>query len=356
MEKKRLIGLDVFRVLAALMIFFFHSRTGMEFGYGVIQPFFRMGAIFMTGFFMMSGFCLYMSYHQKNLMKLSDMVPFYIKRFIGIMPLYYVVALLFIIFLGKETVFENIILAPMEILGLQATMRPMFVLSHNIGTWFISCLVILYLLYPFMQEVVNQITLKAKIVLMCLAAFVLMWVAIIIWKFKMEDIYTNPFFRGLEFFIGVVLASCKEELEKMKFFRGFMQWKMFVLEFVILVAAVMFAVEKDFAVGNYMTYDIICLPIFTLMLFTLSGVESSALEKSKLLRYMSDASYAFFLAQYFTWELSRMVMRYFNWYHNLGNILMSLSICIVITIILHEGVEKPLKKICMSMYNKWSKQ
>ena len=207
-----------------------------------------------------------------------------------------------------------------------------------------------------MQEVVNQITLKTRIILMGLAGFVLMWTAVVIWKFKIEDIYTNPFFRGLEFFIGVLLAASKEELEQMEFFRFFMKWKVFVLEFILLVMAVMTAVKMDFAVGNYMTYDIICLPIFMLMIFTLSGVKSGLLEKSKLLRYMSDASYAFFLAQYFTWEPTRAIMKCFNWYHNLGNILLSLSICVIITILLHEVVEKPLKKICMSIYGTWNEK
>jgi len=354
MDKKRLIGLDVFRVLAAIMIFMFHARTGMNYYFGALHSFFRMGAVFMTGFFILSGFCLYTSNQKKDLMKLDDMTSFYIKRFISIMPLYYVAALLYTVLVGRETVWENIVLAPMQILGLQATMRPMFSLSHHSGTWFISALVILYLLYPFMQEMVKQISLKAQIILLCISSFSLMWVAIVIWKFKMVDIYTNPFYRGLEFFIGVLLAASKEELGKMKFFRFFMQWKIFWIELIILIVSVHVAVEEDFAVGNYMTYDMFCLPIFMLMIFTLSGVQSVTLEKSKILRYMSDASYAFFLAQLFIWVPLGKLVKYLKLEHyHVEKVLVGLVLCMVVAVVLHEGVEKPLKKLCMSMYNKF---
>ena len=352
MKKRRLVGLDVFRIVAAIMIYLFHSRNTMGYYYGELHLFTRMGAIFMTGFFLLSGFSLYYNNQSRNLMQLSDMKVFYLKRLVGIMPVYYVVALIYIVTLGNESVLENIVLAPMEILGLQSTISALFRLSHNHGTWFISCLVIFYLLYPFMQEVVKQLSLKAKLLLMALACFILYWVAIVVWKFKLSDIYTNPFFRGLEFFIGILLASCKEELEKIKFLRFFMQWRWYIFELIILIVSVTYAVEMDFAVGNYMTYDMICLPIFMMMIFTLSGVSSERLEKSKVLQYMSNISYVFFLAQFFAFEISWLVIKGFNWWHNLGNIWLSIVICIVVAILLHEFVEKPLKKICTLWINK----
>lgn len=346
MGKKRLVGLDVFRIVAAIMIYLFHSRNAMNYYYGRIHVFTSMGAIFMTGFFMLSGFALYYSNCEKNLMQLSDMKLFYAKRFAGIMPVYYVVALIYVFTLGSESFFENLVLAPIEFLGLQSTIRLLFTLSHNSGTWFISCLVIFYLLYPFMQELIKQLSLKTKLILMALAGFILYWIAIVIWKFKLPDIYTNPFFRGLEFFIGVLLASMKEELEKIKPLRFFQHWVWFPLELFVLIVAVTYAVEADFAVGSHMTYDMICLPIFVMMLFTLSGVSSGILEKSKILQYMSNISYVFFFAQFFAFDISWRIIKGFDWWHNTGNILMSFTICTVIAVLLHELVEKPLKKVC----------
>ena len=53
----RLIGLDLFRIFAVLVIFFFHTgHIGCS--YGLLRGFIGQGAIFMTAFFMLSGFAL----------------------------------------------------------------------------------------------------------------------------------------------------------------------------------------------------------------------------------------------------------------------------------------------------------
>ena len=56
MNSRRMYGLDLFRVLAALVVFMYHN--GWK-NYGIFNAFFSMGAIFMTAFFMMSGFTLF---------------------------------------------------------------------------------------------------------------------------------------------------------------------------------------------------------------------------------------------------------------------------------------------------------
>lgn len=58
MKKERLIGLDVLRILSALVIFAFHSISHIGANYGQLNGFFSMGAIFMTAFFMLSGLSL----------------------------------------------------------------------------------------------------------------------------------------------------------------------------------------------------------------------------------------------------------------------------------------------------------
>ncbi|MBR2402297.1 MAG: acyltransferase [Lachnospiraceae bacterium] len=345
MERKRLIGLDVFRILSALMVYLFHTFVHMRYYYGALHSFIRMGAVFMTAFFMLSGFSLYISNRQNNLMQLDEMKQFYLKRFMGVMPVYYVVAILYIIFLGKESLLDNLVLAPVEVMGLQATLGELFPYSHNTGTWFISCLVIFYLLYPFMQEVLKQLSFRAKMTLILLCYFILAWFAIVVWKLKLEYIYTNPFFRGIEFLSGAVLAAGIEELQKIKFCQWFMKWRIFLAEMLILILVVTAAVELDFAVGNYMTYDMFCFPIFIIILFTLSGVESKRLASSKLLRYLSSISYVFFLAQFFTWDLSGWIIKSFAVDNNYLKMGISFGICMLFTILLHEFVEKPIRRL-----------
>lgn len=54
----RLIGIDILRILSALVVFFFHARVHLHCSFGVLSGFVEMGAIFMTAFFMLSGFVL----------------------------------------------------------------------------------------------------------------------------------------------------------------------------------------------------------------------------------------------------------------------------------------------------------
>lgn len=56
-QKTKLIGLDLFRISAALFVFLFHTGH-INCSYGILQKFISMGAIFMTGFFYAFWFCV----------------------------------------------------------------------------------------------------------------------------------------------------------------------------------------------------------------------------------------------------------------------------------------------------------
>lgn len=162
-EKQRLIGLDIFRVVSAAMILMFHSAIHVECYYGVFHPFVMMGAVFMTAFFILSGFSLYYGYQEKTFSNISCIWQFYKKRAIGILPVYYVVAILYILFLGEESVIQNIALAPIEMLGIQTVFSSLFEYTHNGGTWFISCILFCYLVFPFIQMCMKQLKTKRKL-------------------------------------------------------------------------------------------------------------------------------------------------------------------------------------------------
>lgn len=115
---KRVVGLDVLRILSMLIVFLFHSKLNYNCNYGIFNDFIGMGAIFMTLFFILSGFSLFMTYNKENVIEILGLKRFYIKRFISIIPMYYFMAILFVIFLGRETFIDNIRIAPIEIWGL----------------------------------------------------------------------------------------------------------------------------------------------------------------------------------------------------------------------------------------------
>lgn len=343
----RIAGLDVFRVLAVLVVLMFHTKINHGCDFGVVDSFARMGAIFMTGFFMMSGYVLFANYSSKKIIELPNLREFYLKRIIGIVPLYLFVSIVYMLFWGDENLKQNLVLFPIETFGLQSYFTSLFDVSHNSGTWFISCLFFCYLLFPLMQEVAKQISNKAKIITIIFCAAVILWAPVIVHTFNTAGIYESPFFRALEFFIGVLLCARKPDYSTgfaKKCFAALSSLWAFVVELGILFSLVTLADSKNIAVGNYMIYNVFALPIFMVMIITLSSVKSDVLSKSKVLNYGAKISYAFFLAQTFNTEIENFIFAKLNIESNGLKILIPFIVCGVLAAAMHHLVEKPCGK------------
>ena len=340
--KQRAAGLDLFRVTAAVMVLLFHCNIHHGNDFGALTGFVSMGAVFMTAFFMLSGYVLFLTYKDKSLVQAPALKNFYLKRVFGIFPLYLIVAALYVVTLGSESLFQNLVLLPIEVLGLQSVFSTLFPVSHNGGTWFISCLLFAYLAFPLMQEVVKQMTTRTKWVALAICTAVLFWSPLVVHTFKTDSIYSNPFFRGLEFFIGVLLCSLPIRAGIAKLLAT---WKALLVEVLLLVAGVSIAVRLNIFVGNYMLYDWIVIPLFACMILTLAGLKSPRLHNSAVLRYASAASYAFFLAQTFNTEIENWLFAACGIQNNVLQIAVSVALCAIIAVALHELVEKPCAKM-----------
>ena len=338
----RAVGLDLFRVVAAVMVLLFHCNIHHDNSFGLLTGFVSMGAVFMTAFFMLSGYVLFLTYKDKSLVQAPALKNFYLKRIFGIFPLYLVVAALYVVTLGQESVFQNLVLLPIEVLGLQSVFSTLFPVSHNDGTWFISCLLLAYLAFPLMQEAVKQMSTRTKWMALAICTAVLLWSPLVVHTFKTDSIYSNPFFRGLEFFIGVLLCSLPIRAGIAKVLAT---WKALIVEVFLLVAGVSIAVRLNVFVGNYMLYDWIVLPLFACMILTLAGIKSPRLQGSAVLRYASAASYAFFLAQVFNTQIENWLFSLCGIQNNALQIAVSVALCAVIAIALHELVEKPCARM-----------
>ena len=60
--KKKYVGLDILRVISALTICMFHTTIHLGCDYSFLQGLSIMGAVFMTAFFMLSGFSLFVNW------------------------------------------------------------------------------------------------------------------------------------------------------------------------------------------------------------------------------------------------------------------------------------------------------
>lgn len=59
--KRRYVGLDVLRIVSALVVCMFHTTIHLGCDYGILQGLSKSGAVFMTAFFMLSGFTLFVN-------------------------------------------------------------------------------------------------------------------------------------------------------------------------------------------------------------------------------------------------------------------------------------------------------
>lgn len=355
--KKRYIGLDIFRVIAIIAICAFHTTIHLGANYGPLQSMSRMGAVFMTAFFMLSGYSLFINYSSKNIIQLQNLKLFFLKRITGIIPMYYISALFFILLhyygetykileLGEYSILNELILFPVEILGIQSNFHSIFRYSHNSGTWFISCILICYLVYPLLQEVAKQISNKTKIKFIFLLIFILFYAPFVQLKFQTVTIYANPFFRILEFSIGVILASMKPKFDEIDFIRKYIyNIGSIILINILMIVGVSIAVHLNIYVSNYMLYSLICLSCFIVMLIGFSGIESNVLSKSKIIQYCSKIGYVFFLAQLYSNAICKTLIVKLNITNNLLIILFGWTVCIIISVMSYEIFEKPIKKI-----------
>ena len=347
--KRRMIGLDLFRIVAVLFVFLFHSNMHFGCDYGFLNSFVKEGAIFMTAFFLLSGFSLYYTWNDRELLKIGNVKSFLIKRAASILPLYYAIYVLYlIVYPDKQTVLENILLAPIEILGIQSTFTSLFNFTNNGGTWFISCLLICYLIYPYIQEILKQVTIKTKIIIVVIAVFILIYAPFIQTYFKTGSIYADPFYRLLEFVIGVILCSIMETIKDWKYSHILFSWYTVIIEFVTLVIGVMIAQGMGIPKNIYMQFNFVALPLFILQLISMSNLTIRLLKSNgiieKTILFFSSISYAFFLAQFFTWDLSFIIIDFIGMDSNLLRIFVSFSVCLLISTVLHKLIEKPVKQ------------
>lgn len=310
-----------------------------------------MCAVFMTLFFILSGYSLYISNSGKPFSSGEFLKEYFKKRFISIIPMYYIVGLIYVIteFVKSPggTLLQTVVLFPVELLGIQSVFDSLFSLTHNGGTWFISCILICYLIYPAIQEFVIRMHNKTKIFIMLAMVFVLLYAPIVVWYFDLNSIYSNPFFRLLEFSIGVLIASMKPSLDKMKFVKKYLyNWKSIFIISVLMITGVTIAVNLDIAVGNYMLYSWICLPCFLALIVALSGVSFEKMNDKcrKMLLSLSEMTYCLFLAQLFSNKISNAIIHRYSISNNCMFIFIGWSVCILITVPLYLGVEKRIKR------------
>ncbi len=339
-KPSRIVGLDILRISLAILIYMFHSWMHFGCSYSYLNDFVSVGAIAMTGFFLLSGYALRLVYGNQNLLEKHNLGRFYFKRILSLIPLYYVFGIAYVIVRGNESLVENVVLLPIEALGLQSTFSSLFAVSHNSGTWFISCILLSYLAYPFLQTVCKELNASSKVILLLLLMSLDVWSSVVSHRFDTALTYDNPFYRMLEFTSGLLVADINLTYDN-KLLKVIRSWGVTVISIVALIVGVSLMYHYTMQ-SDYMRYNIIVLPCFVLLLFSLGKQKKSFFENSKVLRYLGKISYAFFLVQMFAWMIGDWAIDVIGLDNNMIRIMITFTYCLLASIISYELVQKPI--------------
>ena len=373
-KAKRLYSIDVFRVVCALFIFLFHARgaKGIEMNFGILQYFVSYGTLFMTAFFMLSGFSLHYVNCEREAAKESaentaaekskdggegasgPIALFYLKRLAGIYPLYAFTALAAILLFNELPLSRNIMLIPLEATLLQSIYPKSFYVSHFGGTWFVSCVFICYLIFPFAKNLVRRNSAKANAVILGFLWFFSAYQFILLHFYDFIDdftvVYNNPMVRFLEFFAGMLAADFFERDKDKPISKK--AWLLVPLVFLAL-ASIVTATARFKPVAPQF-FNFFAFPAFAAILYLCARLESAHpfVRGRELILLLSENTYAFFLAQFFTWTFAAKINEGFLRLQGFPLLAFCLLWCCAVSAAMHYLVEKPCKKAILGLISK----
>ena len=240
---------------------------------------------------------------------------------------------------GGFSLKDILLIMPLDIIGLRAIIQ---YLPNMQYIWFVSNILFCYLLYPFLHNIVLQIRMKTKGVMLLFAVILLLYLQIVEMNFPVvASLYYSIFYRVLEFLVGVLAVSMKPMISKV-LKKPLVAWAVAGVELSLLYRGIYHLVlfERERWCTIFVT------PLFLVIIWTLAECNFKWLEKNKLLKYMSGCTFALYLGQVWTLRFfERNIPNIICGYRNIIKLAIIWGSTIVLTIVLHEVVEKPCKKL-----------
>lgn len=335
----RIVGLDILRIWLALLIFMFHSNLHFHCNYWILNSFVNMGAIAMTAFFILSGYCIEMTNTSLNIGDIESLKRFYIKRSISILPLYFFIHIVRMFLWNSESFIDRVLMFPIQSLCIQSQFSTISGHAHNGGSWFISCIIACYFVFPLLHVIFKACSYKIRIIILLLLVFVLLWSPLVQIKLYANTLYANPFFRCVEFSIGILLFTTNKQYSLSNKYSKLMGWPTIICATIALVAGISFASRLSLP-HDYMLFNWIALPCFIVLILCLGIKKISRWQDNIFIRYSSSISFTFFLAQMLgLWPTSASIVELIGYDNNIVRITVSFILCTMISIALHEFIE-----------------
>lgn len=123
---------------------------------------------------------------------------------------------------------------------------------------------------------------------------------------------------------------------------------------VVLILIVLFIIQCFLTIlfgmpHDYTFYNVFFAPFFAAVIYFLAGLQKNeGIKRKRVLSYMSEITYCFYLAQLFTYHLADYISDICKIDSIILKIVIAFMICVSLAIVGHEFVEKPAKKYFFS--------
>lgn len=364
-KKHRIYLLDIIRIVCALLIFMRHSISMYSCTYGsqsVDEVIISLTGPVMSMFFILSGFSISYSNYSDEEWDYRKTNQFYAKRLVQIIPTYLLIHVLWLI-LGSDSFMRWAFLTPFELTVLQSMYPNIFGVLHNGGTWFISCLLLSYLIYPAARGILFRLNKKTILFLTAITMFLLVYIPAVGAYYALGGIYSNPVFRSLEFVFGVLVSNCAitaSELcnnEKNKLPKNLVGLSICVIGCVIFVHFL----KNPMSIGNpklgLCNSQLILYPLIVCLLCVSVVMRCKALENNKLLNYFSGLTYYFYIFQLILWTVTASVSGLIEKVSgievasDIARIALSFTICLLMSVAVNAFFDKPIKNFCFNHFS-----
>ena len=359
-KKHRIFGIDIIRIVCALLIYMRHSITMYGCSYGSSLADTSIVALtspVMSMFFILSGFSINYSSAGTSEWDYRATCFFYAKRLVQILPAYLLIHCLWL-FLGNDSFRRWLFLTPFELSALQSMYSNTFSLLHNGGTWFISCLLISYLVYPVLRTLFFNLSRKSYYALTAITIAFLIYLPLVGSFYDLGSVYSNPVFRCLEFMLGVLISNSALSIDQ--HYRNDSSGPVICLIGFVLAAAgtlvFIHYLADPLTIGSkthYVSLSQLIMYPYCLLLLCISAItRNEVLESSRVLRYLSGLIYYFFILQLILWKVSDAVigklsvLSGFDFSSNISRITLSFFLCLILSIAVRELYDRPVKAIC----------
>lgn len=213
--------------------------------------------------------------------------------------------------------------------------------SYNDNFWYISTLFVLYLFFPYLNELADAVSRKKRRILCALLPILAWYIYYLNIYYPPGNaflfFYTNPLFRIPEFFVGVLASDIV--------FEGIVKIKWWQTIFISVIVGTAIHCLYPFWSTLYNMYDIIVIPYFFVLLLAAGSARDntafSKIAKSRCVKYVTSLGLSVYLCQ----SLAVMALEK-NWIsipYNKGIIFIITTI--ILAVLLHAIVKIPCGKI-----------